>query len=173
MADGLHPGQRAAARSVPLAWIVGDRILAEERWRSMVGKDDLVRMDGKKLDIPGLAGEIDTLPMFASRKWILVQDFRIPEKRSASQDGTPAGEADGDRRLYEALKRTGDSCSVILVSDQGDKRTRIAKLCQERGEYVELTSFKDYETGKMAEWVTARLQARGKQVLADQALEIV
>ena len=166
-----------------IVWIAGDRLLAQERWRALVGDAEIVRIDGRSLSIGALAGEIDTLPMFVDHKWILVQDFRLPEKKGAaepkgeraspgsSKRGSP--DSDPSRQLTAALERIGPSCTVILVSDEGDRRTRLFKLVEERGRYIELPSFRDYETPRMAEWVSTRLGERGKRIPNNLALEFV
>lgn len=168
----------------PILWIIGDSLLAEEQWRLLVGSQDVVRLDGKKLDIPALSSEIDTLPMFLDHKWILVQDFHLPEKRAATEpkraagskrsksDGEKAKKAlDPDQQLLAAVGRIGPACTVILVSPEGDRRSRLYKLVEERGQYIELTSFREYETGKIAEWVAARLLAGGKKIPPTLAAE--
>ncbi len=167
----------------PILWIVGDSLLAEEQWRLLVGSQDVVRLDGKKLDIAALSSEIDTMPMFLDHKWILVQDFRLPEKRAAAEaKATPSKRAkaggekakkalDPDQQLLAAVGRIGPACTVIFVSPEGDKRSRLYKLVEERGQYVELASFREYETAKIADWVAARLLACGKKIPPPLAAE--
>jgi DNA polymerase-3 subunit delta len=156
----------------PVAWIIGDRLLAEEQWRALVGDNDLVRLDGRRLNLQALAAEVDTLPMFAARKWILVQDFRPPD-RTGSDEGQTKASASADQRLMGIIERTGPTCTLILISDTADHRTRIFKAIQKRGQCVELPTFRDYETGKIAAWITERMRSRDKQINQKLATEFV
>ena len=139
----------------------------------MVNGAEVVRFDGRKLDIIALAREIDTLPMFVEHKWILVQDFRPPSKKSSASDERSEGQPDGDKEMLAALSRVGEHVTVILVSETGDKRTRLAKLIESRGGYMELPGFREYETARLAEWAAARLQSFGKRISPPLAMELV
>jgi len=167
------PSKTSAGYRKAVSWLVGDRLLTEEKWRAMVGAEDVVRLDGKRLDLGALIAEIDTLPMFAPHKWILVQDFRVPGKRADDDGGASKADAEMEKKLLAALGRVGPAVTLILVSESGDKRTRFYKRVQEIGEYLELAGFKEYETGRFIEWVTKRLRGFEKQISPEHAAELV
>ncbi|MCA1596825.1 MAG: hypothetical protein LC772_10440, partial [Chloroflexi bacterium] len=162
-AEGKETTPASARPGARVYWIVGDRLLVEEHWRSLVQGAEVVRFDGRKLDIVALAREIDTLPMFVEHKWILVQEFRPPGKRSTDGEAPSKGDAEGDKELLSALGRVGPAVTVILVSETGDKRTKLAKLVESLGGYIELPGFREYETARLAEWAAARLASHGKR----------
>jgi DNA polymerase III delta subunit len=170
------PPARSTGSTPGLVWVVGDRLLAEERWRALVGSSEVVRLDGKRLDVAALSREIGTLPMFAEHKWILVSDFRLPGKRGGAEDDARPDspqEAGAEAALLDALGQIGPTATVILVSETGDRRTRLFKLVQSSGEYIECPGLREHETGRAAEWATERLAALGRRIAPALAQELV
>ncbi len=116
---------------------------------ALVGSDEmnLTRFAGKDISIPAVIDAAETMPFFAERRLILIEDSGLLKS--------------GGEELADYLKELPETAYFVMTEAQSDKRSRLFKVCQTNGVAVEFAR-QDEKTLKT--WVASVLQRDGKKM---------
>lgn len=115
----------------------------------IIGEDTMnyAHFEGKGIDIPELISLADTLPFFAERRLILVED-------SGFFKGSPDA-------LVDYLPSLPESTCLVFVESEVDKRSRLYKKVKELGYAAELGK---QTPDQLSRWVLGLLSREGKKI---------
>lgn len=116
---------------------------------AIIGEDtmNVSAFEGKGLDVEELLRLADTMPFFAERRLILVEDSGFFKS---------APEA-----LVSYLPSMPDTTCLIFVESQVDKRNRLYKKVKEMGYAAELAR---QDTAQLSRWAAGILTKEGKKI---------
>ena len=101
--------------------------------------------EGKKIDIKDLISTGDTMPFFAERRLIVVENSGL--FKSASDD------------IVEFIKKQPDYLTMIFIESEVDKRNRLYKAVNENG-YISEMKFQ--EVSVLSRWIGGLLKDEKK-----------
>ena len=101
--------------------------------------------EGKKIDIKGLISTGDTMPFFAERRLIIVENSGF--FKSASDD------------IVDFIKNLPDYLNLIFIETEVDKRNRLYKAVNEKGYVAEM---KFQEVSVLSRWIAGLLRDEQK-----------
>lgn len=128
-----------------------------DRIRQAVIGDDTINysyFEDKKLDVKSLLSAADTMPFFADRRLIIVENSGF--FKSANDE------------IVELVKNMPEYLMLVFVEDEVDKRSRLYKAVNENG-YISEMKFQD--AGVLAKWIAGMLKNDNK-FMGRQALEL-
>lgn len=105
--------------------------------------------EGKDTPVGEIMDLADTLPFFAPRRVIIVENSGWLQK--------------GGETLADYLPRIPDTTFLILVESQTDKRTRLYKEIKKLGR---ITEFTPQNEDTLKRWILGMLKKEGKQITA-------
>lgn len=117
---------------------------------SLVSPDDTMNYhyyEGKDINIGEVIDQAETLPFFAERRVIILEN-------------TGLCKAGGDS-LAEYLKQPAQSVIIILVETQADKRSRLFKTIKETGRVCE---FVQQNEATLKKWIYSLAKKEGKAI---------
>lgn len=103
--------------------------------------------EGKNIDTEELISLADTLPFFADKRLIVVENSGFFK---TSND-----------RLADYVKKSGDTAVLVFVESEVDKRGRMYKAVKDKGQVVE---FKQQEEGVLRKWILGKIRKEEKQI---------
>lgn len=105
--------------------------------------------EGKGINVPEILGMADTMPFFAEKRLILVED-------SGFFKG--GGEAES---LAEYLPNVPDTTCLLFVETEVDKRSKLYKAVKKHGYAAEMVR---QEPAQLARWAAGVLAREGKKI---------
>ena len=145
----------------PVYLIYGEENYLKKQYRDRIRQavigDDTINysyFEGKKIDVKSLLSAADTMPFFADRRLIIVENSGF--FKSANDD------------VVELVKNMPDYLMLVFVEDEVDKRSRLYKAVNESG-YISEMKFQD--AGVLAKWIAGMLKNDNK-FMGRQALEL-
>lgn len=109
--------------------------------------------EGKGISIPSIIDQAETMPFFAEKRLILVENSGLLKS--------------GGEQLSDYLKNLPEYLYVIISDSEVDKRSGLYKTCKAKGTVVE---FEPYKGPKMIAWVKGYLKKYGK-VMNDRDID--
>ena len=103
--------------------------------------------EGRNIDTEELISLADTLPLFADRRLIVVENSGFFK---TSND-----------RLADYMKTIGDTVVFVFVESEVDKRGRMYKAAKDKGQIVE---FKQQEEAVLRKWILGKIRKEEKQI---------
>lgn len=103
--------------------------------------------EGKNTDTEELISLADTLPFFADRRLIVVENSGFFKT--------------ANDRLADYIKTLGDTVVFVFVEDEVDKRGRMYKAVKEKGQVVE---FKKQDEAVLRKWILGKIRREEKQI---------
>lgn len=122
----------------------------KNRMKEAIIGDDTMNFsyfEGKGLDLDELIRLADTMPFFADRRLILIEDSGF--FKSAPD------------RLYEYLPVMPDTTCLLFVETEVDKRNRLFKKVKELGHAAEMTR---QSTEQLSKWAGGILAREGRKI---------
>lgn len=122
----------------------------EKLRNAMLSPDDTMNYayyEGKGINVNEVIDLAETLPFFAERRLIIMEDTGLFKSSSAE--------------LADYLKEMPDTTSMIFIETEVDKRNKLYKAVQSKGRAVELG--KQDET-TLIRWVAGFMKREGKNV---------
>jgi len=108
---------------------------------------NFARFEGKEADVSRIIDLAETMPFFADRRVILIEDSGL-FKNAAPQ-------------LAEYIPQIPDSACLIFVEKEVDKRGKVFKAAKDCGRTVEL---KTPDEKTLVRWILGVLQKNGKKI---------
>ena len=99
----------------------------KKQLRSAIAGDDTMNLNiftGRDIDVREIINLSKTMPFFADRRLILVEDSGFFKK--------------GQEELAEYLPKVPESTCIVFVEQEVDKRNRLYKAVKEHGKIAEL-----------------------------------
>ncbi len=130
----------------------------KERLREAIIGDDTMNYsyyEGRKIDINSLIDTCDTMPFFAERRLVIVEDSGF--FKSAND------------KLNDYLKQLPEYLHILFVESEVDKRNKVYKTVNEVG-YVSVMDLQDHAT--LSRWIVGLLKNDGKAITG-KALELL
>ena len=123
---------------------------------AILGEDEMnySHFEGKEVELSKVKDLADTLPFFAEKRVILIEESGL-FKRS-SEDWA------------EQIGSIPESTTIIFVESEVDKRNRLYKKVKEHGYVAELSKQSEAQLGR---WVMAMLQKEQKKI-TKEALDL-
>lgn len=123
--------------------------LKKSLYKAIAGDDtmNVNSFEGKSIDVRELISLADTMPFFAERRLILVEDSGFFK---TSQD-----------ELADYVENVPDTTTMVFVEEAVDKRNRLYKACTKAG-YV--TELKTPDEKSLATWAGGILKREGKKI---------
>ena len=121
-----------------------------ELLRALVPEDDTMnftRFSGKDADPAEIIGLCETLPFFAERRVLLIEDSGFFKNKCDE--------------LADYMKNLPETVCLIFVEDQVDKRSRMYKAVKSTGSITECTTPDDQ---RLMQWVGVLLKKNGKRI---------
>jgi DNA polymerase III subunit delta len=130
----------------------------KNRLRKAIADDDMNCMTfaGKDIDVGEVISAADTMPFFAERKLIIIED-----------SGWFKGSQD---ELTEYLDRLPETTTILFVEDEIDKRGKLYKKVEKIGRAVEMSHPKEDE---LARWGASILGMAGRRITASDMQTII
>lgn len=161
---GGHEDEKAAMKALndeiqaknfrPVYCLFGEENFLKRSYRSrlreaMVGEDtmNLNVLDGKDVSLSQVMDIADTLPFFADRRLILIDNSGWFKKDA--------------KELPDYLERMPETTHLVFVEDAVDKRSRLYKKVVSLGRAVEL---KRQPVSELSVWAGAILKREGKRI---------
>ncbi len=122
----------------------------KNRLKNAIVGDDLMNFsafEGKNTDVDEVIRLADTMPFFADRRMILIEDSGLFKS--------------GGEALCEYIPQMPDTATLVFVESDVDKRSRLFKRVKETGHTVEFTR---QEPGQLARWAAGILARSGKKI---------
>lgn len=145
----------------PVYLIYGEEGYLKKQYRdrlkeSIIGDDTMnySYFEDKKIDVKSLISVGDTMPFFADRRLIIVENSGF--FKSANDD------------IVDFVKNLPDYLNIIFVEEDVDKRNRLYKAVSEKG-YVSEMKFQDISV--LSKWIGGLLRSEDKN-MDRQALEL-
>ena len=132
------------------------RSYKEKMKNAMVGKEDTMNYNyfvGKGISIPEIIDIAETMPFFADRRLLIVENSGF--FKSANE-------------LGDYVKELPETTYFIFVETEVDKRNKLYKAVKDKGRVIELTR-QDEKT--LTAWVLSKLKAEKKNI-TKAALEL-
>lgn len=117
---------------------------------ALVAPDDTMNFaayEGKNIDLTELIDLADTLPFFADRRVILIED-----------SGFFKGSCE---ELAEYVPRVCETTVILFVENEIDKRSKLYKAVKNNGKIVE---FSTQTEELLTRWILSRLKKEGKKI---------
>lgn len=139
-------------------------------------------IDARERGMEEILGSAATLPFMTERRVVIVRnaDFFKPrrknknDKETAGEDGTDQTQTEAeeeenteersgsvDAALLTYLENPPDSTCLIFLADSVDKKRKIYKMIEKKGQVVEFSPLKGRE---LNEWVNRRARQLGKAI---------
>ena len=121
-----------------------------ELLRALVPEEDsmnFARFSGKDTDPAGIIDLCETLPFFADRRVVLLEDTGFFKNKCDE--------------LADYMKKLPETVCLIFVEDQVDKRSRMFKAVKADGSITECTT---PDEQKLMQWAAALLKKNGKKI---------
>lgn len=138
----------------PVYLIYGEEEYLKKQYRdklkeAMIGDDTMnySYFEDKKIDVKNLIGTGDTMPFFADRRLIIVENSGF--FKSASDD------------LVEFVKNIPDYLNLVFIESEVDKRNRLYKAVNEKGYVCEM---KFQEVSVLEKWIAGLLKSEEKTI---------
>ncbi len=110
--------------------------------------------EGKDISCQDIIGAADTMPFFAERRLVIVEDSGFFKKEAES--------------IVEYMSEIPDTTTIIFAETQVDKRNRLYKKVKDVGHVAEFTRQSEAELKK---WIVRFLNNSGKRI-SNQALQM-
>lgn len=142
---------------------------ARERLLQLLFPDPGALQDGLQkftgdVDLGTLLGTLDTVPFFADKNVVLVQDTRL-FKASSPKAGEESGREGDDKsrqRLLSFLENMPEYSYLLFVTDtKPDKRKKLYKAVEKVGLVLEAEPVRAWNIG---DWLTGKLNSIDKQL---------
>ncbi len=124
----------------------------KNRLKNAIVSDDLMNFssfEGKNTNVDEVMRLADTMPFFAERRMILIEDSGLFKS--------------GGEALCGYLPQMPDTTTMVFVESDVDKRSRLYKKVKELGHTVE---FARQEAGQLSRWAAGILARSGKRIRA-------
>jgi len=138
----------------PMYLLYGEEAFLKNSYKNrlkeaIIGDDTMnfSKFEGKGLDVDELIRLADTMPFFAERRLILVEDSGLFKSASDA--------------LVKYLPSMPDTCCLLFVESEVDKRGRLYKKVKELGYAAELGR---QDTAQLARWAGGILAKEGKKI---------
>jgi DNA polymerase-3 subunit delta len=141
-----------------------------QRWKSaFVAKYsdfDVEVIDGKRYGADHIIQCCDTHPFMSEKRLVIVRDF-LPEggKKEDSDENDDSGDKESKKDRFEPLidyfQRFPDSCVLVFVSINPDKRTRVFKALSEA---ATLHEFKEVKGVTFLQWLRDETKRLGGSI---------
>lgn len=135
-------------------FLFGDEDYLKKQYKDMlkkaiVGDDDMnySYYEGKDINVPALIDQAETLPFFAPRRLIVIENSGLFK-------------SDGEE-LAEYLKEAPESTFFVISENEVDKRSKLFKTCSSLGLAVEMKSPDEMTLKK---WVNKQFVDAGKKM---------
>ena len=131
----------------------------KKQLRSAIAGDDTMNLNiftGRDIDVREIINLSETMPFFADRRLILVEDSGFFKK--------------GQEELAEYLPKVPESTCIVFVEQEVDKRNRLYKAVKEHGRIAELAR---QEEKDLIMWAARYLKKNGKSVSASTLEELL
>lgn len=125
------------------------RTYKNELKKAIAGEEDTMNysyFEGKSIDWNAVTDLADTLPFFAERRLIVIENSGLFKTQSS---------------LPDYLKKMPGTTYMVFVEAEVDKRNRLYKTVKEIGRIVELDA---QEEGILIRWIAGRIKKENKQV---------
>lgn len=140
----------------PVYLIYGEEAFLKKSYKikmkEAIAGDDTMNynyFEGKGLDVPELISLSDTMPFFAEKRLIIVEDSGF--FKSASE------------QMAEYLPSIPDTTCMIFVEENVDKRNKMFKRVKDIGHVAEM---KRQDFGQLSKWAAGLLARDGKKITA-------
>lgn len=123
--------------------------------KAMISEGDTMNYtycEGKNTDVSEVIDLAETMPFFAERRLIVLEDTGF--FKSAGAD------------LADYISHMPDTTHLIFIEEEVDKRSKLYKAARARGHIVELSG---QDEATLRKWVTGLLRKEGKQMEASEA----
>lgn len=130
-----------------------------KRFDALIPRDgfeefNLIALDGRQMDYDLALDAIESFPMAAERKLVIVRDSGIFKKAKQS-----------DTEFWtKEIKNLPDYCILLFVEDAVDKRSSLYKTVSKSGTAVEFAQLKPYE---LCTWVQGEVLKNGRKMSKD------
>ncbi len=138
----------------PVYLIYGEEAYLKKQYRdrlktAIVGDDNInySYYEGKKPDIKAIISSADTLPFFADKRLIIIEDSGLM-KTSCEE-------------LAEYIKNIPDYLIIIFIEEEIDKRNKLYKAVNEKG-YVSEMKFQT--DAMLMKWIESLASKEGKRI---------
>jgi len=121
--------------------------------QGLVQEDDsmnFMQMEGKDVNPKAVIDLAETLPFFADRRLILLENTGF--FKNTCDD------------LAEYMNQVADTCTIVFVEDEIDKRSKMYKAVQKNGSVVEFTR---QTSDIIMRWILSRLKKENKNITSD------
>lgn len=118
--------------------------------KALISPDDTMNFsafEGDDVNVKEMIDLSETLPFFADRRVILIEDSKLFKK--------------GGDELAEYIENLPESTAFIFVEDEIDKRSKLFKAVSKKGSAVEFVTQTD-ET--LMKWIGFRISREGKNI---------
>lgn len=112
-------------------------------------------IDGEKISLTALSDALCGGSLFAADKLVIIKDPKFAVEDQAA--------------VVDLLGNVSDGTTVVFVSSNVDKRTKLYKLINERGEAIEFKTFAPWEQAALLGWIRKRALQGGKTISEDGA----
>lgn len=138
--------------------LYGSEIYLRHQYRDMLVKAlvpendtmNFTRFEGQDTDEKAVISQADTMPFFAERRVILIED-----------SGFFKNKAD---KLADYMKSLPDYLVMIFSEPEADKRSRMYKAVQKAGRVID---FETQPEDVLVRWILSRIKKEGKQIRND------
>lgn len=127
--------------------------------KAIAGEEDSMNVSvfsEKGIDIREVMSIADTMPFFAERRLIIIENSGFFKKASAE--------------LAEYMEKLPDTAYFIFVEEEVDKRNKLYKTVNKRG-YV--TEMKRQDDRTLVRWILSLVKKEGKQITESAALYLL
>ena len=121
--------------------------------KSMISPDDTMNytcFEGKKSDVNEIIGQADTMPFFADKRLIVVEDSELFKT--------------GGTELGDYIKNLPETTYMIFVEKAVDKRSKLYKAVRDKGRIVE---FQRQTESTLRAWIRQKVKAEHKVMSGD------
>lgn len=117
--------------------------------KGIIGEDTMnySYFEGKDIDINAVIDLAETMPFFADRRLIVIENSGLLKE--------------GGERLADYLSGMPDYLYIVMSEYETDMRSKLSKVCKNIGTCVEM---KPYEGYQMKMWVASKLKKAGKKM---------
>ncbi|MCR5369901.1 MAG: DNA polymerase III subunit delta [Clostridium sp.] len=122
----------------------------KKRLRAAIAGDDTMNVNtfaGRDIDVKEIINLSETMPFFAEKRLILVEDSGFFKK--------------GQEDLASYIPKIPETTCIVFVERETDKRSRIYKAVRECGQAVEMAR---QESRELAMWAARYLRDNGKSI---------
>lgn len=118
--------------------------------KAIINPDDTMNIasyEGGDIDVKDLIIAADTMPFFAERRLIMVQDSKLFKKNT--------------ELLAEYFENIPETTYFVFVEDEVEERTKIFKAASKAGSTVKFTTPKE---DILRKWIIGRISKEGKDI---------